>query len=66
MTQLIDPADKLQLYAATLRGSDEETIACGAPADSEKKSTHYCAAQVPATNTIAEKLTNIGDCYLVK
>ena len=45
---------KLQLYSATLRGSDEETIACGAPADSEKKSTHYCAAQVPVTNTIAE------------
>ena len=50
LTQLTN----LQRDAATLRGSDEETIACGAPADSEKRSTHYCAAQLPATNTIAE------------
>jgi len=50
LTQLTN----LQRDAATLRGSDEETIACGAPADSEKRSTRYCAAQLPATNTIAE------------
>ena len=50
LTQLTN----LQRDAATLRGSDEETIACGAPADSEKRSTRHCAAQLPATNAIAE------------
>jgi len=44
----------LRREAATLRGSDEETITCRAPADSMTRSTHLCAAHFPATYTISE------------